>query len=73
MIVFKVFNHINHATKGKKCFVGIKIDMEKAYDRLECNFIRETYDDGFSKKIVNITMACMTSSERPINNDHVEP
>lgn len=43
MIAFEKFHFMKKA-KGKKGFVGLKLDMSKAYDRLEWPFINKTLD-----------------------------
>lgn len=40
----------------------IKVDLEKAYDRLKWEFIRETLEDvGVPTKIIETTYRCITS------------
>lgn len=46
----------------------IKLDLEKAYDRLEWNFINETLDSaGFPFNIINLVMNCLNSASLCIN------
>lgn len=34
VISYEIFNYMNHTKQNRKGYVGIKLDMEKAYDRL---------------------------------------
>lgn len=42
MIAYEIFHHQHKRTKIKKGYVEMKLDMEKAYDRLDWNFIQKT-------------------------------
>lgn len=62
MVYFKVFHHINKNYKRTKEMVGIKLDMEKAYDRLDWNFINKTLTSiGMLNKITKLVMNCVTT------------
>lgn len=56
--------------RNKKCRKGImalKIDLEKAYDRLSWEFIRDTfYEVGFNEIWIMNIMACITSTRMAI-------
>lgn len=40
---------------GKKGFMAIKVDLEKAYDRLEWSFVKEILEEvGFDGKTIEI-------------------
>lgn len=64
--------------KKKTCskgVMGIKIGLEKAYDRLSWNFIKETLEDvGFNNTCVKNIMNCVTTSRfAPIwNNEQLD-
>uniref|UniRef100_A0A803PRU8 Reverse transcriptase domain-containing protein n=1 Tax=Cannabis sativa TaxID=3483 RepID=A0A803PRU8_CANSA len=48
--------------KGKIGVIAIKIDMNKAYDRLECNFLlRVLKANGFNSKVCNLIKQCVTT------------
>lgn len=52
-----------HKKKGKKGFILFKIDFEKAYDRVDWNFLRLTLTDfGFPISTIELIMSCITSS-----------
>ncbi|KAK3193017.1 hypothetical protein Dsin_024327 [Dipteronia sinensis] len=39
LVGFELFHSIGKRKKGKKCFIALKIDMSKAYDRVEWSFL----------------------------------
>lgn len=48
--------------KGKDGWMAIKVDLEKAYDRLRWDFIEETlYDAGLLGNFVQAIMACVST------------
>lgn len=49
--------------KGKKGIMAIKVDLEKAYDRLRWCFIRDTLQQiGLPRDMVTLIMECITST-----------
>lgn len=58
---YEVFNYLNKTTRSKKGYVGIKIDKEKVYDRLNWNFIHPTLINiGFPTNLTNFIIMCIT-------------
>ena len=48
--------HKFRITKGKTAWVALKLDMEKAYDRLEWDFIRACLQRyGFHSRFINLS------------------
>ncbi|PNX73125.1 ribonuclease H [Trifolium pratense] len=48
--------------KGNKMFMSIKIDLEKAYDRLNWNYVKNCLKEcKFPPNLVNIIQHCITS------------
>lgn len=60
-----VIQKIIHSTRhkiGKVGWMTIKVDLEKAYDRLSWDFIEDTlFDVGFPQSLVRVIMQCVCS------------
>jgi len=53
--------HKFRLVKGKTAWVALKLDMEKAYDRLEWDFIRACLQQyGFHNRFIKLIMECIT-------------
>jgi hypothetical protein len=62
LITFETFHYLKHNTNKRKCYVGIKLDMAEAYDRLEWDFIHATLTTmGFPNNLVQTIMKCVSS------------
>lgn len=67
--------HQMYKKKGKGGFLLFKIDFEKAYDRVDWNFLRLTLSDfGFLAPTIDLIMSCITSSSLSLtwNNEILE-
>ena len=63
VIIAQELIHSLKNRKGREGFMVVKIDLEKAYDRLEWSFIKMVLDHfGFPPNIVNLIMSCVTST-----------
>ena len=61
IIVAQEMLHKFKSSKGKKGFVAWKIDLSKAYDRLNWNFIRNVLREiGIRGQILELLMHCIT-------------
>ena len=63
MIIAQEIIHTMSLKRGKEGYMAIKIDLEKAYDRLEWHFIRDIlllYK--FPHQLVKLIMSCVSSS-----------
>ncbi|KAL5831019.1 hypothetical protein ACOSQ4_016373 [Xanthoceras sorbifolium] len=64
IIVAQEVLHKCRIAKGKKGFIAWKIDLMKAYDKLQWGFIREVLTEiGIEGKILELIMFCVTSVE----------
>ncbi|XP_056692237.1 uncharacterized protein [Spinacia oleracea] len=62
VILVKEMAHHFHKAKKRNKIMALKLDISKAYDSLEWDFIRDTliYFD-FPNKIIHLIMSCITS------------
>lgn len=75
IIVQELVHSIGRA-KGRKGFMAIKIDLEKAYDKIELSFIREMLISlNFPCSLVKLIMSCLSSvsSSLLFNGGCLEP
>lgn len=62
MIAHELMHFMKRKTTGKQGWMALKIDMSKAYDRVEWGFLAAVLTKlGFNHKLVNIYMACISS------------
>ena len=63
MIITQEIIHTMSGKKGKTGFMALKIDLKKAYDRLEWSFIRDTLIlFNIPKYLMDVIMSCVSSS-----------
>lgn len=59
--------HFMKRTKVKKGYLAFKIDLEKAYDRVNWDFLKQTLEDfGFPNSIVRLIKWCVSASSLSI-------
>ena len=76
MIIAQELIHTMTLKKGKTGFMAIKIDLEKAYDRLKWHFIRDVLElCRLPPFLIKLTMSCVSSSSISIllNGGKIEP
>jgi ribonuclease HI len=62
LIAYETFHYLKHTKARKHGYVGIKLDMAKAYDRIEWPFLEKTLITmGFPSRLVNTIMACVST------------
>ena len=67
IIIAQEIIHSMRQKTGKRGFMAIKVDLEKAYDRLSWDFIKETLAFvGLPTNFIRIIMECITSCSMQI-------
>jgi hypothetical protein len=67
-IIIQELLHTMSKKKGKSRCMALKIDLEKAFDRLEWSFIRDTLHlFKIPDYLVNFIMSCISSSSISIH------
>ena len=62
IVAFQLMHFLNQKTTGKEGFVVAKLDMSKAFDRVEWCFIQGVMESmGFNTRWINLIMKCITS------------
>ncbi|XP_050207714.1 uncharacterized protein LOC126657122 [Mercurialis annua] len=62
MIAFEVFHSMAKRSQGKQGAVALKLDMSKAYDRVEWSFIERVLEKmGFPHHFIRLIMVCISS------------
>ncbi|XP_062086997.1 uncharacterized protein LOC133793717 [Humulus lupulus] len=62
MVSFEVMHYLKRKSTGKEGFMAIKLDMSKAYDRVEWGFLHAMLKKmGFSDHWIKIVMRCVSS------------
>jgi hypothetical protein len=62
LIAMECFHWLKKKTKGKKGMMALKMDMAKAYDKMEWDFIKQVLvTTGFPTRLTNTIMDCISS------------
>jgi hypothetical protein len=62
MVAYETLHTMHTCLKGKKGFMAVKVDMSKAYDRVEWNFLEGVMEKmGFDRRWIELTMMCVRS------------
>ncbi|XP_052112461.1 uncharacterized protein LOC127744218 [Arachis duranensis] len=75
IIITQEVIHSMRNKKGGKGWMAIKIDLEKAYDRLKWSFIKETLlDIGLPKNFIDLTLSCISTARMRVlwNGEELE-
>lgn len=72
LLGYECMHWLRHS-KSKKGYAALKLDMSKAYDRVEWNYLTGVlYRMGFKNKLVNLIMNCVTLMGYSFNiNDRI--
>ena len=62
LAAYKTLHTMHTRMKGKKGFIAVKLDMSKAYDKVEWQFLEEVMRRmGFEARWINLIMMCVKS------------
>uniref|UniRef100_A0A803NKE8 Reverse transcriptase domain-containing protein n=1 Tax=Cannabis sativa TaxID=3483 RepID=A0A803NKE8_CANSA len=62
MISYEIMHFLKRKRRGREGFMALKLDMSKAYDRLEWGYIRAMLVRmGFDGRWINLVMYCVSS------------
>ncbi|KAL0318628.1 UNVERIFIED_CONTAM: putative mitochondrial protein [Sesamum angustifolium] len=62
LLAFETNHFLNVHSKGRKHFMNLKLDISKAYDRVEWSFLREVLGKlGFPRTFIELIMLCVSS------------
>jgi hypothetical protein len=62
LVAYECVHKIKNKRNGKSGLCAVKLDMHKAYDRVEWDFLRRMMSKlGFHSQWINLVMACVTS------------
>ena len=59
--------HSMRSMKGKHGVMALKVDLEKAYDRVSCAFLYDTLNEaGLPEALIDVIMTCVSTSTMQI-------
>jgi hypothetical protein len=62
LLAYELMHHLNNKRRGVGRLAAIKLDMSKAYDRVEWPFLMKIMQRmGFQERWVNLIMKCITT------------
>ena len=62
LVAFELLHYLDHKKEGRDGFMAVKLDMSKAYDRVEWKFIEEVMRRmGFHERWIGWIMRCITT------------
>ncbi|XP_074378563.1 uncharacterized protein LOC141720107 [Apium graveolens] len=69
IISYEVMHYMKRKAQGKSRWMALKLDISKAYDRVEWNFLKAALSKlGFNIRLVNLFMECVSSARYQISH-----
>ena len=63
LLAYETLHTMNCKKKGKKCYMALKLDVSKAYDRVEWTFLQGVMQRlGFPETWIERVMSCVTTT-----------
>ncbi|KAA3468179.1 reverse transcriptase [Gossypium australe] len=67
LLAYELLHTFRQKRMGKKGYMAVKLDISKAYDRVEWEFVRQMMKQmGFETRLIELIMQCITSSSYAI-------
>ncbi len=62
LVAYEAMHTMASRMKGKRVYMVVKLEMSKAYDRVEWRFLEAMMRTmGFSEHLIRLTMQCVSS------------
>lgn len=62
LIAYELTHHMLNKKMGNTCYATIKLDMSKAYDRVECGFLTQMMEKlGFCQGWIQLMLKCIST------------
>ena len=62
LVAFETLHHLRNKRKGKSSYMTLKLDMSKAYDKVEWVFLEKMIEKlGFDNKWISLISSCIRS------------
>ena len=62
LIAFETLHHLKHKRTGKTRSMALKLNMSKAYDQVEWQFLEKLIEKlGFDRKWIDLIISCIST------------